>query len=321
MDGAVLAVLHLFDAVGAPQGVLQSFLQAAVADEIVHLVALVLQLLAGFRVGPVLGVDGTHRAHDMGQDGAVGIHPGTGLHDLGPGEGQTALLDDGHRLHAHIVGQGKVVALAEAFQLHLVPDAGQNALPLGGVVLQVILLGHAFQQLIGGGVGLLAEPLLQGLQPPLLPGQSGVVGGIGGLVHSIGKGLGGGERQSVVPALAVALQNLHQLLEGLVEVAGHHALAQLHLVAGAVGGDAAAVAVDDVAPGGADLKVVDLGVLRLLEVIFAVDQLKIDQLQHKYGHYHHRTGDHDPDAPGQAFHLVFLLHGTILFWGKINPRG
>ena len=88
----------------------------------------------------------------MGQQGAVLIDPVGGLDDLGSRQAQAALLDHGHRLVGHIAGQGEAVAGAEILQLHLVAHTGQDALPLGVVILQLIALHQLCHHLVGGGV-------------------------------------------------------------------------------------------------------------------------------------------------------------------------
>ena len=234
----------------------------------------------------------------MGQQGAVLIHPVGGLDDLGARKAQAALLDHGHRLVGDVAGKGEAVAGAEILQLHLVAHAGQDPLPPGVVVLQLVALHQLCHHLIGGGVLLQLDVLFQLGQPALgggvVPVGEGVVAAFVRAAHGHG----------VVPFLAAALQNLHQIHHQLVHVAGEHQLIDYKVVAHRVGSKGAAVTVHDLAPGGGDVEFIVGHALGLAFVFLAVHQLEFHQPQQDNAQ-HHKA---DPDQSAHAAEHAFLVH-------------
>ena len=312
-DDAVAVPGDGLDAVLAAQLLFIGGLQARNADDVVHGVAAVPQRVGGLAVfvgdPPHLGGDLAHPAQHMGQDGAVGVAADAGLGDLDAGQGQAVLLDGGHRPVRDVLGQDKVVDVGEGFLLHLVVDAAQNALPDGVVALQLVLLDQAVHHIVGGGVLLQAQRLLD-------PGD-GVL--VARAVRVAGEGVvarpvGVADQEGVVPAFAVGLQDLHRAADGLVQVVvADQQPAELDVVAGGAGGDPPAGAVHNVAPGGRHVEAVFGGAGGAGGKLLPVHQLQKDQPQGVQGQDHRSRGDQQRQP---AHHDLVFIQGR----GPSFPR-
>ena len=189
-------------------------------------------------------------------------------------------------------------------------DAAQHALPAEGVILQLVVLHQLFHDVVGSGILLQAHVLLHGGKGFL----------VAGAVHRGGEGIVAGgvrlaDEQSVVPALTVGFQQLHDALQHPVKVfVAHQQLVQDDIIAGGAGGDAAAGAVHDVAARRRDREVIvgGIGGLRLEAV--AVYQLQEDETHHIQPHHHRADGDegHHPTCHRFVFvrvHSFSFRHG------------
>ena len=310
-DDAVAVPGDGLHAVLAAELLLIGGFQARNADDVVHGVAAVPQGVSDLAVfvgdAPHLGSDLAHPAQHMGQDGAVGVAADAGLGDLHAGQRQTVLLDGGHRLVRDVLGQGEVVDVGKGFLLHLVVDAAQNALPGGVVLLQLVFFDQAVHHIVGGGVLLQAQGLLD-------PGDGVLVARAVGVA---GKGVqsrpvGIADQEGVVPAFAVGLQDLHRAADGLVQVVvADQQAAELHVVAGSAGGDAAAGAVHDVPAGRRHVEAVLGGAGGPGGKLVPMHHLQKDQPQGVQGKDHRRRRDQQCQPAHHGF--VFIQGSSAPF--------
>ena len=132
-DDAVRAAGDGLNAVLAPQLVFVDGFEARHTDHVVHVIALFPQRVGGLAVLvghlPLFGGDLAHAPQHSGQDIALLIAAGAGLHDLHARQREGMLLDSSHRRLTDVFSHNKVIYVGKGLSVHLVMDARQHPLP------------------------------------------------------------------------------------------------------------------------------------------------------------------------------------------------
>ena len=117
----------------AAQLILVHGLKAGDADHIVHVIAFFLERIGHLTVFvghlPLFGGDLAHAPQHSGQDIALLIAAGAGLHDLHARQREGMLLDGRHRRLTDVFSHNKVIYVGKGLSVHLVMDARQHPLP------------------------------------------------------------------------------------------------------------------------------------------------------------------------------------------------
>ena len=311
-DHAVRIAGDGLHAVLAAQFVLVHGLKAGDADHIVHVIAFFLERIGHLTVFvghlPLFGGDLTHTPQHSGQDIALLVAAGAGLHDLHARQREGMLLDGSHRHLTDVFRHNKVVHVGKGLPVHLVMDACQHTLPRQGEAFQMVFLHQHLHHIVGGGVLLQAQRLLHVCQRFLVAGAVGAVRK--GIVPG---GIRLADEQGVQPFFIVLAQKLHDLLQHGVQILiSHLQLVQHHIIAGAGGSDALAGAVHDIAARGGDRELIIRGVGGFCLEAVPVDQLQKDQPEGVQPHDDagHCDEQQHPPHHDLAFifvHLVLLL--------------
>ena len=291
-DGAVL--VHLVDT-GAVDGMklfFEGLFKAALTDEGVHGVALFLI----FR--PLVCVDGTHGAQDMGGVLGVVLPDSGGFHVQAGG---VQLQQGGQGLVGHVLDEDEGGQVGDIAQVQLVAQADDRpAVLVGPIIGDLVGFAQLLDQQGRGDIRVQIHPVLaQELLEVPLPG-------IGILVDGVLKGaaLRHGEVVGVVNAQFPAL--FHQLIQGFVGVAGgdDNVVVKHQVITGPVAHQDVAVAVQDVAPGGFDTGHGGKGG-GVVGVALGVDDLQAEQLDA----VQRQNAEEDTQQhPGSEF--TYSFHGS-----------
>ena len=237
-DGALLGDHVQTAAVDAVEIFLKGFLKAGLTDVGVHGVALILVF------GPVVVIHAAHVAQNVGGVGGVVFPDGGGFHHQAGG---VQLQDGGKILTGYVLDENVVGQIGHAAQVKFVAQADDApGLLVRPFLRQLIALPHALNEQRGGDVGVQTPAVHKVLIIPLPGGIEAVQG--------VFKGAGGADGEVIVVADTQLLAFFQQIVQVLVAVVRgfDHVMVEYQVIAGPVAHQHIAVAVQDIASGGAD---------------------------------------------------------------------